>query len=518
MNGAAMEEVDIAIIGGGVSGLYTAWRLAADAGESNKRIAVLEESSRLGGRLWSVGMRQENAIPAELGGMFFSDAQTLVYDLCTTELGLKRESVTSRPDFAYLRGHRFRIEDFDKPGILPYRLAPDEQGKAYHELLLFALRRILPELDDYWPLNPKSSPSELVRYLRNATYRDRPLKFWGFWNLLSNAVSNEAYLCLRDIVSSHSLFSNWNGRDAIFSIVMDLTGSWFRISDGYQRVADRLGERIEENGASIRLRSRVTRIDSRENGKLDVIFQRDGTQEKLRANHVVLALPKGAILSLDPNSVILRSPEAMDLLDSVESVAACKIFMTFNKPWWRDAPDGPGRIERGSLAISHTDLPMRQCYYLGTDPNTGEGLLLASYGDAQSVPFWSTLMTDSGRYTELETTVPPLAIDEICRQLSEMHDIAVPAPSQAIFVDWASPPFGGGWHAWRPGWDSRDVMAKLRKPLSGVNLHVCGEAYCAYQSWVEGALTSAEMLVQEQFGLSAPAWLTSSECLAPYEP
>jgi hypothetical protein len=47
-------------------------------------------------------------------------------------------------------------------------------------------------------------------------------------------------------------------------------------------------------------------------------------------------------------------------------------------------------------------------------------------------------------------------------------------------------------------------------------VHICGEAYSAYQGWVEGALTSAEVMLQQAFGLDAPDWLGDTDCLAPY--
>ncbi|MFX9552256.1 hypothetical protein ABTO49_22010, partial [Acinetobacter baumannii] len=40
---------------------------------------------------------------------------------------------------------------------------------------------------------------------------------------------------------------------------------------------------------------------------------------------------------------------------------------------------------------SITDLPMRQCYYFGTDPNDSHSMFLASYNDMQTVTFWKAL-------------------------------------------------------------------------------------------------------------------------------
>src|ERR1700735_5076398 len=60
----ASTEGDVAIIGGGPSGLYAAYRLLTGTPRSNSpvatkpSVAVFEASSRLGGRIWAVGPPQ----------------------------------------------------------------------------------------------------------------------------------------------------------------------------------------------------------------------------------------------------------------------------------------------------------------------------------------------------------------------------------------------------------------------------------------------------------------------------
>ena len=46
-------DLDYAVIGGGVAGAYTAWRLQQDRGAGNA-IGLFEYSDRIGGRLYSV--------------------------------------------------------------------------------------------------------------------------------------------------------------------------------------------------------------------------------------------------------------------------------------------------------------------------------------------------------------------------------------------------------------------------------------------------------------------------------
>lgn len=506
---------DVAIVGAGVAGLYTAWRLSHADGGGEKSIAVYESTDRTGGRLWSVRLRGEDAIPAELGGMFFSDRQHIVFDLCTRELGLKTESVKPRPDFAYLRSKRFRISDFDQPGVPPYHLAPDEQGLPYHQLLFQALQRILPDLEQHWPFDSNGTYADLVQYLRNASLEGRPLYQWGFWNLLARALSNEAYLCLRDIVSSFALFSNWNACDACLSLLGDAHGTWHRLSDGYQELPDSLSRKLEAAGVPIHLESGLVGLEEHGDELIELALADRHGDSRVLARQVILALPKAALACLADKSQLLRGSDMVEHLKATQPEPACKIFLTYDSPWWRDVPDGPGRIASDAYAVSHTDLPMRQCYYLGCDDATGDGLLLASYSDGQSVPFWAALMSPDGR-SGLTSDVPEVARKEITRQLSEMHGVEIPPAKSGIFVNWQSEPYGGGWHAWQPGWQSQQMMKSLQRPFDDKAVYVCGEAISAYQGWVEGALTSAEILLRDQFGLRQPDWLSSSEGLYPY--
>lgn len=514
----AEQQFDTAIIGAGVSGLYTAWRLTNDPNYANSRIAVFEGSNRAGGRLWSVSLEDETAIPAELGGMFFSDSQPLVYQLSTTVLGLDIQPISPRPDFAYVRGDRFKIADMGTSEDLPYHLAPKEQDKPYHELLTLALHRLIPNLDDLWPFNDKANIATTIKALRDLKIEGRPLYRWGFWNLLAKSLSNEAFLCLRDLVSSYSMFNNWNAYDAILSLLEELHGNWYRLANGYDRLTDSLEKALEEEGVPVYKNHWIRRISDSAGGSLRLESSNAAALPALRADRVVLAIPKAAITAMDAESSIFSNGQVLENLCATEGVPAYKIFMTFEEPWWRHVKDGPGKVDPNSFAASHTDLPMRQCYYLGTDPETGDGLLLASFGDAAATPFWASLMSETGRQEDLKSDVSGIAREELRRQLSEMHDFQVPEPKNAVFIDWSRPPYGGGWHAWLPGWQSWRVMATLRQPDPDRKFHICGESVCAHQGWVEGALSSAEMMLQEQFGLSKPDWLTSTESLESYKP
>ena len=58
------QMYDVAIIGGGISGLYTAWRLSQT---TDLRVVLMESSGRFGGRYQTVVL--PGGFPADLGAM-----------------------------------------------------------------------------------------------------------------------------------------------------------------------------------------------------------------------------------------------------------------------------------------------------------------------------------------------------------------------------------------------------------------------------------------------------------------
>lgn len=71
--------------------------------------------------------------------------------------------------------------------------------------------------------------------------------------------------------------------------------------------------------------------------------------------------------------------------------------------------------------------------------------------------------------------------------------------------DWSAAPYGGAAHVWHPGARARRA---LRDPLIAfrlrgreddrhlANVHICGEAYSGFQGFIEGALRTAEAVVE----------------------
>ncbi|RYZ41707.1 MAG: hypothetical protein EOP49_28760, partial [Sphingobacteriales bacterium] len=135
------SDFDIVIIGGGISGIYTAWRLlledqknptALKAWKKKKslRIAVYEGSNRIGGRLLTATPANfEGSMNCELGGMRFVSSQLYASSLIINKLEIKHPAqVVDQPgNIVYLRRKVLRSYQLCDPDALPYNFTEEER-------------------------------------------------------------------------------------------------------------------------------------------------------------------------------------------------------------------------------------------------------------------------------------------------------------------------------------------------------------------------------------------------------
>lgn len=166
----SQDVLDVAIIGGGVSGCYCGYRLLTAgpasptvqnmlkaSGRNSLSVALYEASDRIGGRLWTYRFPETPNLVADLGGMCFSPLHANVYGLCTQELQLATEPAAefSVYDLQYIRRHRFNFGDYcpDSPNCLPNDYYPkvvpyfpdkDEKWHSPTDLMLAAFKEAVP--------------------------------------------------------------------------------------------------------------------------------------------------------------------------------------------------------------------------------------------------------------------------------------------------------------------------------------------------------------------------------------
>jgi hypothetical protein len=555
-------EYDIAIVGGGIAGIYSGWRLAtAKPGESptfkkwaakngKLRVAVFEGSSRIGGRLLSARPPSFSSnTTCELGGMRYMSSQTLVRSLVENELDLPRyPQVVDQPsNIVYLRDKQLRFSQVQDPRALPYSLEWAETQYVLQNdpsgLLGWAVAKLLPGVNYL-------TGEALHKYLREAVVNGTPLWQHGFWNLLARGLSPEAYALARSMVGYDCLGSNANAVDLISEYFNFTPGvAYSLLSHGYESLPWTLQKQFEEAGGILEQKAWVAGFDKTtlDDGSAGVILHFVNGHPSVKARAIVLAMPRRALELLRQEGPVFDPSQAPDVqrwLGSVRPIPLYKLFLAYKYPWWTAVGVRQGR--------SLSDTPVRQVYYWPVDPSaatpptTGNALLMA-YNDATNVDFWGGLSGSKNgvdpvasrffrktapqvRMFDRQPPAEPVAhrdefaerqrknwedheaphemVMEMHRQLKQMHNIEyAPKPYDAAFMDWSVDPYGGGVHFWNRGYMSSEILHKMTQPVPDFPCYICGEAYSTNQTWVEGALQTAE-LVLEKLGLAKPTWVT----------
>ena len=550
---AADLELDVAIVGAGVSGLYSGWRLLTDGAGAAPSTAIFDSSERVGGRLYSLtdipGMPN---VVGELGGMRYMKHQGIVNGLVgllkLTPIGFPMGDVSS--NLFYLRGGRFAAKQWKDPTFSSrYFINEQDKGKTpddmFAEIVAYVLKvnGIDPKMADTWDHKDWDAVKATLTYDRGPD-KGLHLEDIGFWNLLQDYFGAEGYALLSEAGGYLSNTINWNSAEALPYVIGDFGGNvtYETLAGGYDQLALGLAAEYRKAGGAIHCCSRLVRFDRNAAGakrryRLVIRNADDGSERIVHADKIILAMPRRSLELLDQDTFFFDDPAVLHNVRSVLGEPAFKLLLGFyeegeTQPWWT-------RWLKLTSGESITDLPMRQCYYFGTDPKTFHSLMLASYNDMSTVDFWKPLelpdqgrhrlrhlVTDAARAEEFRPTATPAAsmtdledapyprapwrmVEHAMAQLRLVHGRDdIPPPYLAAFRNWNDDPFGGGYHAWKARYSVGDVMAYMRKPLAGDDVHVCGEAYSDQQGWVEGALCVAEIMLQRHFGLRWPApWL-----------
>ncbi len=557
-------EFDIAIVGGGISGIYTGWRLTTSplagdpakwAGPGGKlKIALFEGSDRIGGRLLSAIPPGMPDTICELGGMRYVSSQTLVRSLIENKLKLdKTEQVVYRPEnIAHLRGQLLRFSQVTDPEALPYDLQWAEaqwvsQKNDPSGLIGWAITRIFPQVGTL-------HGDALQAFLQTAEVDCIPLYQHGFWNLIARALSSEGYQLSKTLVGYDCLGNNANAVD-LTSCYFDFTPKvhYYLLNGSYEALPWILEEQFKAAGGEVYLNTWLASFDQTTlaDGSIGVELSFKDGRDPVKARAIVLAMPPRSLHLLTPKGPVLdpaRAPHVQSLLGSVMPIPLYKIFVGYNYPWWESMGVTQGR--------SFTELPVRQCYYWGTNakpssnPHSTNAIIMV-YDDSSNVDFWGGLRITPDRHRrnlgaptsnnllfDRKTTpeqvallaapahspfthrlrknwadhaAPKMMVEETHRQLMTMHNAQyAPPPVEAAFADWSDDPYGGAVHLWNRGYQSWVLVNTITQPVDGFPCYICGEAFSTSQTWAEGALETAEIVLQKRFGLPAPDWITEN--------
>ena len=333
------KVLDVAIVGGGVSGLYSGWRLLTEKAASS--VELFECSPRIGGRLLSVTPPGLPNARVELGGMRFTTGQSTVKAL-VDYLGLATvDFPVSEPDnVAYLRGRHLTTKDLSDPEKIPYTLTAEEKKHIGDGFTVLAAQRFLREVLHVPHVDLKTV--DWVKVAREGRYegtllRDLPMRY-----VFNRSVSHDAFQLAEDTSGYDSIFFTWNAADGCPWNVSDYgaTIQYKRLADGYETLPRTLAKRYEDAGGKTHLHHRLVRFDTTKlpdgsDGVVLTVHGPDGEREVL-ARKLILAMPRRSLELVEQSGAVLgpQHHEVHRLIRSVTPIPLFKLALCYRHRWW----------------------------------------------------------------------------------------------------------------------------------------------------------------------------------------
>jgi hypothetical protein len=552
--------VTVGIVGGGIAGLYCAHHLLQVGGYS---VTLYECLDRLGGRIETCrNLGGRRGFTAECGPMRFEpEIQPLFEHLCR-ELDIElvpfpppsSERVKEKcyPDLApdeLRNGKPLPTDELLKLGV--FRMFGEDPRTTAGRHWLKTLDLVPGHRPRDWKHPLEGFLEHTADELRATTTVHRPSRiegadWWelGFWNALSQTLTHQAILRIRDTGTFYHLIpDNPNAVEwAIFWLRLHQLrlfqhtsgGDLSTIPTGVQTIVEAIEKQFERRDFEPKLSHQVTAVlpgSTPGRVKLKVVDTISKPPREIgdrEFDHVILALPRSPLLKLSDNF-----PEDVQArLDWVIGFPLLKAFLVVDDPWWKRkgppknaSPTVKRLVTTGKLPVmSHRNagnVPTRELhYFLRTDTKPIAGMVML-YTDHPATEFWKALVpkgirnmhtsaavcgAGTDRVRLKEALVRYLGFEKQERQgLSAGSLVQRPVDEHRVWDsvtayairDWSCEPFGAGCHAWKPGVQSSLARDRLpafaldRTDGSTKNVHICGEAYSDYQGFIEGALQTA---------------------------
>ncbi|MFB7608755.1 flavin monoamine oxidase family protein [Streptomyces gardneri] len=274
----------------------------------------------------------------------------------------------------------------------------------------------------------------------------------------------------------------------------------FQPVGGMDRIVEALAHRAKLAGARIVLGAEVTGITLGEAGPgvrpgirpgVRVSYRKGGQPLLADARYCVSSIPVPVLKGVRRSGFSEAFESAVDV---VEFAKTCKVGWQAERRFWEDDPadasGGAGHIYGG---ISWTSHDITQLWYPSHGYFSDKGTLTGAYNFTEKAERFGRLpireRLDLAREGAVELH-PEFADDELVPQ------------DKGVTIAWHKVPYQlGGWADWKP--DREDHRAAYRQLLQpeGDAFHMTGDQISPLPGWQEGAMMSAQYVVQQILGV-----------------
>jgi len=428
---------DYIIVGGGIAGLYSAYRIINYF--PTTKICILESSSRLGGRLHSIPLKE--GITIEAGGARFNTQQTRILGLIH-ELGLDAKCIEIPSNTRYIPINR----DYD----------PE-------------LEIIFPEIDNII--------QKIESHIHREKIPDSKLIKTNLLELIHDTYSSQYPTIKKYLIARYPYYSELYSLNALegislFTNEFSKKMRYFILAGGLEQLITQITHQLEKHSnVHIHLNQPLESITSHIPIKhVKILYSLFSLDKEFQSNKVILALPRPALAKI---KYLTKTASVRRLINSIQPEPLYRIYARYpldkktGKVWFSDMPK----------IVSN--LPIK--YIIPS--NVEKGIIMISYTDSKFAKYWFNKLA-------ADDNVLPT---ELSKQLGLLFpDLKIPHPLWIKHYYWE---MGAGY--WKPGFSRKEIIPKITKPLEKHEIYICNENYSSHQAWVEGSLESANYVLEK---------------------
>ncbi|CAH3038248.1 unnamed protein product, partial [Porites lobata] len=450
---------EVAIVGGGIGGLYTAESLLRHEKETN--VCLFERNERLGGRFYDYVFPQ---VPDETVGLGAWRIDLANYNLrnILERLSIKYEEwnfyENSRTE---TRGQSSREDHEIKKQSFPTLLKSKFQNMTW---------------------------SEMHQYLFNEEHVREAGRFATFQTYQQNILTPEGSEFYFDIFGYEGDLRGGEKRVVEYYKLLDedFTGNEIRPVKGMSAITNALEESAKALGAKIYTGSEISSINQRKN-----IFVLRTSTGKIKAKKLVVAAPPGSFKKI--RGRVAQMIQQQEEFKSIKAFPAFKAAAVYERAWWEDIKDEATQLYPMERFLSNSDCLGWTLPHSGRGKN-GEAVLHLAYKDGECGEKWGSILNSVSK---------SLVDQEVHRAIEYKFNMTVPKPLETVYKYWNE----GAWYLQRPGCNvsMRRVENWAKKPFPRKQIYIVGSAYNPYRAYSEGALVSANNALLEGWGIPIPS-------------
>ncbi len=378
------EKAKIVVVGAGMSGLYSTWRLLNETDSDD--IVILERSHRTGGRLDSdlIEFGDGDVVKEEEGGMRFTfdmmdDLMALFMDLDLSQYIVPFPMKSGGNNRLYFRGESFNNTEaaVDNYAIWSelYNLDPAEKGINPGSIINTVFNRILDVNPEFKCRPDIRSPEFWQDFRLHCKWKGIPLNEWSLWDLFTEmGYSNECITLLYRLLGFNGTFLSKMNAGVAYQLLEDFPSEpqFKTLEKGFSMLPNALAKRVNGQGQDrIFLQTTVESISDAEGEEGYVLsysrIDADGSIIKgaVHAEKLILGLPRLALEKLYVKSDALnklgdeKSRRLWDTLQTTSNQPLLKINLYYDKAWWGNSITGQPPIQFGP---NFSDLPTGSVY------------------------------------------------------------------------------------------------------------------------------------------------------------